>query len=63
VATATPATIRAYDVHLKERPGLTNRTSYVIDRRGRVIFVHSDVDWSAHVQKTLAAVNALKRNR
>ena len=40
---------------------MTNRTSYVIDRRGRVAFVHSDLDWSEHVQKTLAAVKALKR--
>ena len=59
VATASPATIRAYDVALKERPGLTDRTSYVIDRSGRVVFVHSDPDWSEHVSKTLAAVRAL----
>src|SRR5688500_12359178 len=46
VASATPATIAAYDVALKARPGLTDRTSYVIDRRGRIVFVHSDSDWS-----------------
>ena len=60
VATASPATIKAYDVALKQKPGLTDRTSYVIDRRGRVVFVHSDLDWSEHVQKTLAAVRAIK---
>src|SRR5688500_14376774 len=43
VATAPPATIKAYDVALKKKPELTDRTSYVIDRRGRIVFVHSDM--------------------
>jgi len=60
VASATPATIAAYDVALKSMPGLTDRTSYVIDRRGRIVMVHSDSDWSQHVAKTLAAVRALR---
>jgi peroxiredoxin Q/BCP len=60
VGTATPATIHAYDVAFDKAPGLTNRTSYVIDRSGRVVMVHSDLDWSQHVAKTLAAVQALK---
>ncbi len=61
VATATPATIAAYDVALKAKPGLSDRTSFVIDRSGRIVFVHSDLNWSEHVAKTLAAVKALKR--
>jgi len=61
VATAAPATIRAYDVVLKKKPELTDRTSYVIDRSGRIVFVHSDLNWSEHVQKTLAAVKSLKK--
>jgi peroxiredoxin len=60
VATATPDTIRAYDVAFDKAPGLANRTSYVIDRNGRIVMVHSDLDWSEHVAKTLAAVQALK---
>ena len=60
VASATPATIGAYDVALKAKPGLTERTSYVIDRSGRIVMVHSDSDWSQHVAKTLAAVRALR---
>lgn len=60
VATASPDTIRAYDVAFDKAPGLTNRTSYVIDRSGRVVMVHSDLDWSQHVAKTLAAVRAIK---
>ena len=61
VATASPATIKAYDVVLKQKPGLTDRTSYVIDRTGKVVFVHSDLDWSEHVAKTLAAVKSLNK--
>jgi peroxiredoxin len=60
VATATPATQKAYDVAWAEHPGITTRTSYVIDRRGRVVMVHDDLDFSEHVAKTLAAVKALK---
>lgn len=61
VATATPKIVSAYDVAFDGKPGVTSRTSYVIDRRGRITFVHSDLDWSQHVQKTLAAVRALPR--
>ena len=61
VATATPDVIKAYDVSLKQKPGLTDRTSYVIGKDGKIVFVHSDLTWSDHVSKTLAAVQALKR--
>lgn len=60
VATASPETIKAYDVVLKQKPELTDRTSYVIDRNGRIVMVHSELDWKDHVAKTLAAVRALK---
>lgn len=63
VATATEATATAYDVVLAKKPELTDRTSYVIGRDGRIVFVHSDLDWSEHVQRTLAAVKALKTAR
>ena len=61
VASASPATIKAYDVVLKQKPELTDRTSYVIDRDGRIVMVHSDLDWKDHVAKSLAAVRELKR--
>ena len=61
VATATPATQKAYDVAWAERPGLTTRTSYVIARNGKIVMVHDDLDFSQHVAKTLAAVKALRR--
>ena len=60
VATATPATQKAYDVAWAEHPGITTRTSYVIDRKGRIVMVHDDLDFSQHVARTLAAVKALK---
>lgn len=61
VGRASPELIRDYNVVWKEQKGLTTRTSYVIDRGGRIVMVHDDLDWSQHVAKTLAAVKALKR--
>lgn len=61
VATASPATINAYDVVLKQKPELSDRTSYVIDRSGRIVMVHSDLNWKDHVARTLAAVKSLTR--
>jgi thioredoxin-dependent peroxiredoxin len=60
VATATPAIQKAYDVAWAAHPGITTRTSYVIDRSGKVVMVHDDLDFSQHVAKTLAAVKSLK---
>ena len=60
VATATPATQKAYDVAWAAHPGITTRTSYVIDRKGRIVMVHDDLDFTHHVAKTLAAVKSLK---
>ena len=61
VATATPDTQKAYDVAWAAHPGITTRTSYVIDRSGKIVMVHDDLDFSQHVAKTLAAVQSLKR--
>ena len=60
VATASADLIKAYDVTLPSRP-ISNRTSYVIARDGRVTFVHSDLSWKEHVAQTLAAVKALNK--
>jgi len=64
VATATRATIKAYDVAMpvvNNLSTMSNRTSYVIAPNGKIVFVHSDLDWSEHVKKTLAAVEGLKK--
>ena len=62
VATASPAMIRDYDVKLP-LAAMSNRTSYVIAPDGRIVFVHSELDWKDHVEKTLAAVRALPQAR
>ncbi len=64
VASAGPKVIAGYDVALgKQMAGrdLTKRTSYVIDRQGRIAFVHDDMNPAEHVSQTLAAVRKLKR--
>ena len=63
VAAASSKLIRAYDVALErdgKKTGLTKRTSYVIAQDGRIVFVHSDMDYRDHVRLTLAAVKRLK---
>ena len=60
VATATPEIQKEYDVAWSKYPGWTTRTSYVIDKSGKIVMVHDDLDFSQHVAKTLAAVKALK---
>ena len=57
------ATAKAYGVAWAEHPELTTRTSYVIDRHGRIVMVHDDLDYSQHVALTLAAVRALREKR
>lgn len=58
VARASPEIIRAYGVKM---PGvaMTNRTSYVIAPDGRIVMVHSALDYSQHVAKSLEAVRTL----
>lgn len=64
VASASPDLIKAYDVDLRKpdgsSTGLTKRTSYVIARSGKIVMVHSDMDYRDHVKLTLAAVRKLK---
>lgn len=66
VASATPEVVRAYDVALKREgipAGLTSRTSYVIGKNGKIVLVHSDLDYRDHVKLTLNAVRALKAKK
>jgi len=63
VGAATPKIVAAYDADLVregKKTGVTDRTSYVIDRSGRIVFVHSDLDYKDHVRLTLDAVRKLK---
>ena len=66
VGVASPAIIAAYDVALKRDGlpgGLSDRTSYVIAQDGRIVFVHSDLDYRDHVRLSLAAVKKLKSGK
>lgn len=58
VAVADKAVIKGYDVGLMM--GLTNRTTYVIDKAGTVRLSYTAMDWRQHVGKALEAVKALK---
>ena len=60
VATATQQVADEYQVAWAEHPTVTTRTSYVIAPSGKIVMVYDNLDWSQHVQRTLAAVKALK---
>lgn len=66
VASAGPAIVKGYDVALGrqiEGRDITSRTSYVIGRDGRIVFVHDDMNPAEHVATTLAAVRDLQSRR
>ena len=52
---------KQYDAILSMKPDWSSRTSYVIAQNGQVADVYSANDPSDHVNKTLAAVKALKK--
>ena len=64
VGIATRQIIKQYDVSMpvvgKLKP-IYNRTSNDIAPNGRIVMAHSEMDWSQHVAKSLAAVEALKK--
>ncbi|WP_133365005.1 peroxiredoxin [Qipengyuania sediminis] len=59
VAAATPQVIKAYDVSLAGKPGWTTRTTYVIDRQGRIADAFTDMAPQGHISRSLAAVKSL----
>jgi peroxiredoxin len=63
VATATPAMIKAYDVALPVRPGMTNRTSYVIAPNGKIVHAYTAMSPQNHVSETMTAVKRWKAAR
>jgi peroxiredoxin len=61
VATANATVRKAYDVVLAQKPEWASRTSYVIAPNGKIVMEYTDLkDAAAHVEKTYAAVQALK---
>lgn len=63
VAVASPKMIADYDVVLPLRAGLSNRTSFVIGKNGKIAYVHSEMKPDGHITGTLAAVRALSSKR
>lgn len=60
VIAVTPATVAAYDVPLTQRPGWSNRTSFVIAPDGKILLAHTASAPSEHITKSLEAVRAWK---
>ncbi len=60
VGVASAKIMAAYDV-TGSGSGFASRTSYVIATDGRIVAVHSNADYRGHVDKTLAAVRALRK--
>jgi thioredoxin-dependent peroxiredoxin len=60
VATASPAVTKGYDVALPVRPGMTNRTSYVIAPNGKIVHAYTAMSPQNHVSETMAAVKKWK---
>ncbi|HXC53814.1 MAG TPA: peroxiredoxin [Rhizomicrobium sp.] len=52
--------MKAYDAVLAKAPELANRTSYVVAPDGHVIYEFTDLDYSKHVDNTLAALASWK---
>lgn len=48
-----------YGVILEKKPEWSNRTSFVIDREGRIATVHTDLSPEGHVDAMLAGLRAL----
>jgi thioredoxin-dependent peroxiredoxin len=62
VATADMALRQKYDVVLTQKPDYAMRTSYVIDRSGKIVMEYTDMkDAPGHVNRALAAAQALKK--
>ena len=53
---------RKYDALLKQKPGWSNRTSYLISPSGIITSVYSSLNPKQHVSRMLSAVAALKRH-
>ena len=60
VGAASVDVVKAYDVANATRPGMTGRISYVIDKSGKIAYVHNDPNFMGHVSGAMDAVKKLK---
>ena len=62
VAADPGATIaKEYDATLARKPDWSSRTSYVIDKDGKVVLAYDNLNPTDHVNQTLAAVKSLNK--
>jgi peroxiredoxin len=61
VAGVSADTIKAYDAAMPAKAEMSNRTSYVIGKNGKIAGVHSEMSPLGHISSTLAVVKTLKR--
>ena len=54
---------RQYDSLLPQKPGWSNRTSYVIGQDGKIVHVYSDLKPTEHVKETLTAVQSIAKGK
>ena len=59
MASADESIVDGFDVN--DGAMFNTRTTYVIAPSGKIVFVHDDDDYSDHVKKTLAFVQAMKK--
>jgi peroxiredoxin len=50
-----------YDAVLEQKPGWSNRTSYVIAPSGKVVHAYSELNPNRHVAESLQALDALEK--
>jgi peroxiredoxin len=64
MAADTDGSIAAkYDSSMAQRPGMTGRDSYVVGKDHKISLAYSNLDPTEHVDRTLAAVTALKSGK
>jgi len=63
VMATTADTVKAYDSVLSARPDWSNRTSYVINKDGKIVLSYVNAGPNGHVEETLKAVEALKARK
>jgi peroxiredoxin len=63
VAVGTQSVIKAYDAALSSKPGMSNRTTYVIAPDGKIIYTYSDMSAKGHVMGSLKAVQEWRAAR
>lgn len=63
VASAGPKIITGYQVPMAVNPAMTNRTTYVISKTGRIAYAYTAMSYQDHVKNALSAVRSMQAAR